>query len=183
MRKPDKPHPGNLLMIDATQRFLDYAEAKRHLWNVYMRPMFTDVGESHPIDTYQEIERLLFKVMIDEPFSLKLNYHNFGDRGISSILVDRFSSVSDVLPMSIAIERDQYYSFDLAVSPPMGTRLEFIEFFDYDRYRNQENSRVRVYIKSFPGYEQFVGKEAVIETFYAKFLIARELSDVGEKAD
>jgi hypothetical protein len=53
-----------------TPFLLEYLEAKRHLWNVHFRGRFKSLMKSSPLDEYEQIDRLLFTVIVLDELGL-----------------------------------------------------------------------------------------------------------------
>jgi len=169
-------------MQDITQQITSYLEAKRHLWNTYFRTRIKSIKECHPLDEYEEIDRLLFSALV------------LGD--LKQFLPDNFVFGRDIIPFLKIVPNPEIDGFELMITDPTvekyvkwnkpvevkinaGVEFTFIELFEWDRYGFVNYPYYLTKITKYPDSPELVQQNALIEIGKAKVIC----DDVKRGAD
>lgn len=161
-------------MRDITDILLEYLEAKRHLWNVYFRNRVTSIYECIPLDQYEEIDRLLFfSLVVPELQTSSGGTGIVWREPIPYLRVIPREGLDRLLVMigegSTSMSTKWSLPTELVVDPIL--TLNFIEFFEWDRYEyvSFPYYRARVSKCSDP---VLVGKDLLLEITNARVFFA-----------
>ena len=161
-------------MRDITSDMMGYLEAKRHLWNVHFREKVgTDFGCGGGLDEYENIDKLLFLglVLRDLGVTSVPNCSVFGGDPIKEVIV-RPARISPELPIMLKKKAEGpncYWEKTITISSA-GLELEFIEFFEWDKYAFASYPMVAGKIVKSKDYKEFIGRTALVETSFVCFV-------------
>lgn len=154
-------------MRDVTNLFVEYLEAKRHLWNTYFVDKVRSIRESRVLDHYETIDRLLFSALIldtlDQP---PLNSeHVFGIDPIPSFRVVPKKGIETMGVMfSEPIKGSNRKWNKLTQLSISGCEFVFIEFFEWDRYGHVTYPYFMARVTKCPAFPDNVSRDCLIET-------------------
>lgn len=112
-----------------------------------------------------EVQNVLFQKLVTEPASLSGTKYGDPQR---NILVELRDSVA--APIMLNREVDSGY-WDYPVKEvTKEVRLLFVSFFDWDQLNYRDNQYARVQIEHWPTHSETVGKHALIESRYVRFV-------------
>lgn len=116
-------------------------------------------------ERFSAVQAVLFKKLVTEPASLSDKEYGHLQ---PDILVELRGSES--APIMINREVDSG-SWDYPIKEvTKDVRLLFISFFDWDQLDYRDNRYVRVQIDHWPSYPETIGKHALIESQYVRFI-------------
>jgi hypothetical protein len=153
-----------MAMRDITQLMNAYRECSRNLWNVYFSGR-EDIGGS--LDTFGDLQRLLFRALVvDELFyeeqpeggNIPPPALRVVPRARSPILINR----SDKPEGGGYWDQEE----DLFVGPEI--TLAFIDYFDFEQIPIMDFHYFRCKILAFPGHNEHVGRQALVEAVGGK---------------
>lgn len=152
-------------MLDVTDIVLSYREATRHLWNTYFMRAIGSPFENSNLDRYEEIDKLLFTSLVLEPIGKATSEFAFRQDAHPSLHVLPCEG-ADALRLRISdssVTRSRSWNEPINVPGARGAVFEFIECFDWDRYRWVSFPYYRVRISSFPSEKHLENLEALVE--------------------
>lgn len=140
--------------------------ASRELFNVYFRVdnPYNDSEAWTLEERHSEIEVLLFEKMVLEPASLPHIEYGLPHPNILVWLQ------SDFAPIMINREIDSGYWDHPLKEITNDAKLVFVSFFDWDDLDYRDNRYVRVIVSEWAAHPDIVGKHALLETQYAKYI-------------
>jgi hypothetical protein len=140
--------------------------ASRELFNNYFRvPDPYNNGGWEWEERYSVVEEILFQKLVVEPGSLKrVPYRDLQPE------VGVELRGSDFAPLMINRGVDTGYWDDPTTEITKDARLLFLCFFDWDQLSYRDNRYVRVQIQRWDAHETLVGRQALIESQYVRFL-------------
>jgi len=147
----------------------------RSIWNPAFWPD-SDLHEWDFVDAFDDIRRTLFDSLvlskIDEEFPAQdlfrepipfLRIAAQSERGCS-IMIQNLRGPGQTC----------YWDDPVQTVPKNGIEMQLIDFFDWNRMAIQDFRYYRVSIARFDEHPHLVGREALIETHYARVLFAAE---------
>ena len=141
--------------------------ASRELFNNYFR---VDIPQSNDPwlieERFSNVQELLFQMMVTEPASLPAITYGELQPAISVELQ------SDFCPWLLNREEDSGYWDAEPKEVSREAKLQFIAFFDWDQLSYRDNRYVRVLINDWPKYPNLVGRHALIESQYVRYVLA-----------
>ncbi len=154
-------------MRNISKELFNYAEASRHLWNVYFQPQVNSLYECSPIEEYEAIDKLLFVSLVANKIGQPawMDGINFRSDPIPIIVLRPKSD-----RISLMISQSQTSPFTWSKSELIdatGFEFQLIEFFDWDRYDFLSYSYYRAQVTNCPNRPEFKGKQALFLTTYA----------------
>lgn len=158
-------------MQNITEMLLNYREATRHLWNTYFRGKVVSLRDSPILDSYEEIDRLLFSSLVLINLQKDINTLEYRTRPISYLII-RPREGAQHLGFRIGEKRGNsttMWNVATSVEFRQGTELEFIGLFEWDSYGFVSYSYVKVHISRCPAKPDIEGKDALIEISEAQF--------------
>ena len=146
-----------------------YRLASRELFNNYFRVSNPYRHENNGWlldERFVEIEEILFKKLVIEPASIDdVKYGNIQP----NIQVELRNS--NFAPIMLNREIDSGY-WDYPIEEvTKDVRLLFLIFFDWNRLDYRDNQYVRVEVSDWPLHPETIGKHALIEFQYVKFVL------------
>ena len=162
-------------MKNVSSYLFRYLEAKRHLWNTYFADLDFDLRECDPLDHFEEIDRRLFLSLVRFPLGFELpTDFRFGQDPVTNICVKPRTQLAD-LQMHVAERIPSHgvrYKLEENIPYTSRTRLNFIEFYEWDRYKQAPYSYVRVMICRLPARKEWNGLEGLVRTANVEFWLA-----------
>lgn len=158
-------------MKDVTNNLYCYLEAKRHLWNTYYINKVKNLRECSPLDDFEEIDKLLFSSLVLSDFNKVMPPDFvFGKDHFSYLKVfPRYGVEQLMLTISDPrIQGPRKWDNPKEVRIDSSIQLNFIEFFEWDRYNFVNYPYFLVKIVESNILKNLVEKEALIETTSAK---------------
>jgi hypothetical protein len=158
-------------MIDVTELVLKYREGARHLWNTCFQG-----GQDWDVrDDFAEACVLLFR-------SLVLRPHDAVDAltGPASLEASPPTTVLRVIPAhdtgtAILINRSTpksgYWDDPINRITASDAMLRFVQFFDWDEMEARDFQYVEAVIEASVTHPHLVGRHALIEVRYARFVL------------
>lgn len=152
--------------VDIDERMKQFRLASREIFN-----RFFHIPEPYENDgwlleeRFSDLQVLLFEKLVSEPAKLSTIRYGIVQNEIAVTL----SSV-DVAPIMINRDVDSGY-WDYPVKEvTKEASLFFVCFFDWDQLDCRDNQYVRVQIDRWPAHPDAVGRHALIESRYVRFL-------------
>lgn len=142
--------------------------ASRELFNGHFRVdnPYNDSEAWTLEERHGEIEALLFEKMVLEPAALPRIEYGWPHPNILVRLQ------SDFAPIMINREIDSGYWDHPLKEITNDAKLVFVSFFDWDDLGYRDNRYVRVIVSEWAAQPEAVGKHALLETQYAKYIEA-----------
>jgi hypothetical protein len=167
-------------MRDITDIMNNYRECTRHLWNTYFRmvaPRRSDVEAAFRFDAIKE---LIFRELVLAKIG-KLDFQKPCDGEPWPFLAVRIprNRRSPALISRPSADGNKYWDDPLRTLEGRGLILRFIDYFDWDEFNYIDCRYYKVRIVSLPGHPNLTGRDALIETQYARVVIESERSDAG----
>jgi hypothetical protein len=149
-----------------TPFLLEYLEAKRHLWNVHFRGRFKSLMKSSPLDEYEQIDRLLFTVIVLDELGLPRTMINDYGRQPLPLLRVKPKTRSPVVSMMFCTplpggNRSWEARESVTVAP--AAHFGFIDFFDWYPYEFAGYPFYRVRVDEQSHLPGRVGQDGLIE--------------------
>jgi len=158
-------HSPPIQAMDITERFLEFREAARHLWNVYFR-QDSKSPDWDERDEFSEAYVALFNAMVRyqlPPGAASIPHLGSGESTALPGYHVVFS-LSEILPLMINRDIPAAGYWDHPTQQVEGTsvRLGLVSIFDWDQlgFRDFRYLRVRIMTSSDPG---LVGRDALVE--------------------
>jgi len=117
-----------------------------------------------------DVEDVLFQKLVTEPASRE----NVRYGGIQSGIRVELST-SEPVPVMMNREVDSGYWDHPLKKVTKEAGLAFVRFFDWDQLDYRDNRYVRVQVLRWPSHQEAIGKHALIESQYVKFIVAPKL--------
>jgi hypothetical protein len=156
--------------IDETMN--QFRLASRELFNNYFRslhPYPATEGNWTREESFQEVQALLFKKQVIEPF--KLGETNYGDVQ-SQIQVELRAGTSAPIMLNREIKSGYWDHPQKEISED--ARLLFISFFDFDQLDYRDHQYIRVEVHDWTSHPELINKHALIERQYAQFSLVQK---------
>ena len=198
-------------MKDVTNVLQRYRECVRHVWNTYFYPFIDETVDDDVdgvgydvLDTFDEIERVLFFGLVLEPLN-KMEYRDdfrkpsslpVGTveldqdalmKHISSVWSTREPHAVDCLqvipkwdvPILISREKSTtgYWDHPICRTEGQDIDLRFIDYFDWGQESYWDLQYFRVKIMSFPAHPEVEGREALIEVLHCQVFLREEVRE------
>jgi hypothetical protein len=162
-------------MREVTTHFLEYVEAKRHLWNTH----FIDKARSIKDDVighYERLDKLLFVALALEPSGLKTFGQDvrFGSDPIPNVRVVPRSGI-DRLSVMISDPNSglrRVWSKPTEI-PTKGAVFNFVEFFEWNRYGFVAYPYYRTRIMKLGKLTEHIGMDCLMEVKDAGVCVER----------
>lgn len=143
--------------------------ASRELFNHYFRISNSHGGDKWgSIERFREVENLLFRKLVAEPASLEAFV--YGD--VQPAILVRLRDGLNAAPLMLNRDIDSGYWDHPLAEVPSGTELIFVRFFDWDELDFHDNQYTRVQVRSWSAHPEAIGKHALIESQYIRFVEA-----------
>lgn len=141
----------------------NYRSAKIYLWNEHFRRIVRDIKECQPLDWYEEIDLRLLRALVCYPNGITLDDRFVqGITWIPEILIDPRHPKSVELSFADPIKSGNRHWEIAKKIDVRGSRLSFIELFDWNKYGEISCSLVRAGIEEFDSNPDYVGKEVLV---------------------
>jgi hypothetical protein len=143
--------------------------ASRELFNHYFRISDSHVDDQWvSVERFRELQSLLFRKLVSETASLDICLYGDVQPGIMVELRDGVSAA----PIMLNRDIDSGYWDHPLVEVPGGAGLVFLSSFDWDQMYYRDNQYTRVQVRSWSSHPEVVGKHALIESQYVRFVKA-----------
>ena len=142
--------------------------ASREVFNHFFRVSdpYNNDGWSFE-ERFSEVQAVLFKKLVTEPASLS-------DKGYGYLQPEILVELrSESAPIMLNREVDSGYWDHPIKEVTKDARLLFISFFDWDQLDYRDNRYVRVQMDRWSSHPETVGKHALIESQYVRFVKAK----------
>jgi hypothetical protein len=152
-------------MDGARNVLLRYLDAKQHLWNTYFVEKISDITQCEPVESFEAIDSLLFKVLVCQVLGFELpKSHVLGADVVPQIKVIARPQLTDI-PIIFEgprIDKNRHWEAPANFSTS-GLEGQFIEFFQWNKYDYLSMPYVRLRMAAFPVQASRVGTDALIE--------------------
>jgi len=161
-------------MKDVTTIMERYRECVRHIWNTYLR-----TGNSTPddkVNRFDRIKELLFSEIVLRELG-KPNYRREDCQQELTFL--RVVPVCEGVPIMVnrpSSDGNKYWDDPVDNAGP-DADLRFIDFFDWDQLGFMNLQFYHVKIFHFPKFPHLVGREALLDTQYARVFLDESSDD------
>ena len=143
-----------------------YREATRHVWNSSFFSLEESVRFGAGLDLYQKIDDLLFGALVCAPLGSEYRPRASLDPIVDLQVVPRGTSDVPIM-VNRSIPASGYWDGPVKTIRANDVHLALIGFFDWDEYAVKDCRYYRVRITQCNSNLNLVGKDALIETFYA----------------
>lgn len=144
-----------------------YRDAIRHLWNSVFSNFNDDLRYGACLELFEEIDCLLFKALICEPFDIKHDTKFRTNTPIDRLKVKPCNGESFPVVVNRNKPASGYWDYPVKSMKAADVDLTFISFFDWDSYGQMDCRYYRVRIADCKNHADLIGRDALIETFYA----------------
>jgi hypothetical protein len=142
-----------------------YRDAKQLLWNNYFYSDSLDLVKTEPIETFTQIDRLLFSGIVLVPCGISLPEPYFP--GMTAIPGIRFSQSTDMRQLNVHLRpyREtgkgdwELKTFDWI----KGLKMEFIDFFQWDSYSYLCMNQMLGRVVACSTHHELVGMEVILD--------------------
>lgn len=143
--------------------------ASREVFNHFFRVSdpYNNDGSWILYERFSAVQTILFHKLVTEPASLADTKYGYLQRDIVVELRNGGSA-----PVMINRDIDSGYWDYPTKEVAKDVRLCFVSFFDWDQLDYRDNHYVRVQIDHWPSHPEAVGKHALIESQYVRFIKA-----------
>lgn len=143
--------------------------ASRELFNgfFFVQDPYTNDGWIWE-ERFRVTERVLFASLVSEPAGI--DAAEYGSVQFNILVQLRHGRTAPIL-----LNRDVdsgYWDYPLRELNE-GVSLAFMSFFDWDALAYRDNRYVRVQVKDWPEHTEVVGKHALVESHYVRFVEAK----------
>ena len=149
--------------------------ASREMFNHYFRVLQPYENDGWMLEErFGEVEELLFQKLVAEPASIKpVTYgHIQSDIGVEL-------RSGEFAPIMLNREIDSGYWDSPLEEITKDAKLFFLSFFDWDNLDYHDNRYVRVQVGDWPSHPEAIGKHALIESQYVKFVIIQGAATIA----
>jgi len=161
---------------DITDLMLEYAEARRSLWNNFFRRRAIGPHQADVVEDFQEIDRIMLSTVVRRSLGMDFPMDTFfvGESSLDCIEIVLRQHVSH----AAALVTEEAGGFgnkrwrgglELSATSPM--RIEFVEFFDWDQLGFITSSLCHGRIVELPGHDELVGRDLLIEVHLINFCL------------
>jgi hypothetical protein len=163
-------------MHDVTQLLLTYRDARVHLWNTYFVGKVHSLEECSILDRYEAIDRLLFSALVLDALGKGSFEKDFSLQPLPFLRVapaegrDNLKVMISEPPQSL----NRVWNETAVLSPVGEAEFAFVELFEWDRYGFVIYPYYRVRIQKLPNYPDYVGRDALVETWNARVLFVED---------
>ncbi len=161
-------------LTDITAIFDHYRVSARSIWNTAFWPD-PAMREWDFIDAFDEIQRILFNSLVLSKIDMEFAAEDLFRKPIPSI---RLSPAAGQCPIMIQNPRGAnmkgYWDDPVNQISANNSEMHFVDFFDWNRMAVRDFHYYQVSIARFDEHPHLVGREALIETQYAKVLFSGE---------
>lgn len=148
-----------------------YREAVRHLWNSTFSTLDESLRFGRCLNLFEQVDDLVFRALVCEPLGIQLNARASFDP-ITNLKVVPISSTDVPIMINRSTPASGYWDDPVKVMTAPDVDLALIGFFDWDEYNQKDCRYYRVRIIDCKSQPNLIGRDALIETFYADvFLI------------
>jgi hypothetical protein len=142
--------------------------ASRQLFNQFYRVSDPYNNDGWTLEErFSQVQEALFRTLVVEPG--KLPPTRYGDVS-SKIFVELRHAES--APIMLNRELDSGYWDHPVKEVTREARMAFVRFFDWDQLDVRDNRYVRALVQEWPSRPELVGKHALIESHYVRFIDA-----------
>lgn len=147
-----------------------YREAVRHLWNSAFSTLDDPLRFGVCLELFEEADDLLFRALVCEPLGIKLSPRASFDPIFDLKVIPTLSKEVPIM-VNRSLPASGYWDHPIKVIMASDVDLAFIEFFDWDAYESKDMRYYRVRIVNSTSKPDLVGRDALIDTFYADVFI------------
>jgi hypothetical protein len=160
---------------DITAIFDHYRVSARSIWNTAFWPD-QDFHEWDFIDAFDEIQRTLFDSLVFSKLDMEFPAEDLFRKPVPflHIVAQSESGCPIMIQNPRAPMQTGYWDHPVKEIPKNGIEMHFIESFDWDRMAVQDMRYYRVNVARFDQHPDVVGREALIETHYARVFFVAE---------
>jgi hypothetical protein len=153
-------------IINIDEMMNQFRLASREVFNHFFRVSDPYNNDGWSLEErFSAVQAVLFKKLVTEPASLSDKEYGYLQPDILAELRG-----SESAPIMINREVDSG-SWDYPIKEvTKDVRFLFISFFDWDQLDYRDNRYVRVQIDHWPSHPETVGKHALIESQYVRFI-------------
>jgi hypothetical protein len=156
-----------------------YREAMRHLWNSTFSKLDDSLRFGTCLDLFEQIDDLVFRALVCEPLGIELEARASFDPIVSLKVIP--ASTTDVpIMINRMVPASGYWDYPIKTITASDVDLVFIGFFDWDAYESKDMRYYRVRIVNSISEPDLVGRDALIETFYADVFVDNKTDKESE---
>lgn len=152
--------------------FFQYLDATQHLWNTCFVSRVKDLAQAEPLQTYEQIDRLLFRSMVCDELEIRLPADfDFGFDSVPRVILKPNTRKTGEVPMMLAQARklqSKYWGPE-KLYKSAGVAIEFIEFFQWNNYGYLSKSLIKGRLQSMPAHREFEGYLALVAPDHVTF--------------
>lgn len=158
-------------MKNIQAEILSYREAVRHLWNSSFSALNESLRFGTSLELFEQIDGLIFDALVCEPIGLEVKPRRSFDP-ILNLKVVPISSTDVPILINRATPATGYWDDPLKLIAASEIDMTLINFFDWDPYRQKDLRYYRVRINDCNSQPNLIGRDALLETFYADVFLA-----------
>lgn len=143
-----------------------YREAVRHLWNSSFSALEEPLRFGVCLELFEQIDSLVFMALVCEPLGIQLDVRLSIDP-IVNLKVVPISSTDVPVLINRSMPASGYWDDPVKMIKAADVELALIGFFDWDEYNTKDCRYYRVRIMNCKSQPNLIGRDALIETFYA----------------
>jgi hypothetical protein len=160
-----------------------YREAVRHLWNSAFSTLDDPLRFGACLDLFEQVDDIIFLALVCEPIGIELEERASFDP-ILSLKVIITSHTEIPVMINRLIPASGYWDHHITSLSVSDIDLAFISYFDWDAYNQKDLRYYRVRIVDSKSQPDLIGRDALIETFYADvFWDGEGLPDGADPSD
>jgi hypothetical protein len=148
-----------------------YREAMRHLWNSAFAKLEDSLRFGASLDLFEQVDDLIFKALVCEPLGFELEARTKFDPIINLKVIPANACVP--IMVNRMIPASGYWDYPITALNVLEIDFAFIAFFDWDAYNEKDLRYYRVRILDCKSQTDLIGRDALIETFYADVFLRR----------
>jgi hypothetical protein len=141
--------------------------ASRELFNHFFHSSTHDEEPWFAQERHQEVETALFWALVTAP--AELTEVPYGELQPEILIEPNFSGELDWM---LNRERDSGYWDDDLKHAPTDSKINFLSFFQWDWLGIRDYDLVKVVVTASPSNERLIGKQALVQVSYSKFVRA-----------
>jgi hypothetical protein len=147
-----------------------YREAVRHLWNSTFSTLDESLRFGRCLELFEQVDDLIFRALVCEPLGIQLDARASFDP-INNLKVIPISPTDVPVMINRSTLASGYWDDPVKVIKASDVDLALIGFFDWDEYNQKDCRYYRVRIIDCKSQPNLIGRDALIETFYADIFL------------
>ena len=158
-------------MKNITTEMTAYRESVRHLWNSTFSTLDESLRFGTCLEFFEQIDALMFRALVCEPHGIEFKEKASFDP-IYNLKVIPISPTGMPILVNRSMPASGYWDDPVnVINASDGVELAFIGLFDWDGCNVKDCAYYRVRIIDFKSQPNLIGRDALVETFFANIYL------------